>query len=287
MRGATRTRRMRRRTAHASSEASAAHLLAMCRIAGFLGSPVTLSSVVSEPTHSLRAQGRAPRELPPGMLGSDGYGIGWMSEHAGEPARYRQTLPIWSDVNLDTLAPHIRASCFVAATRTAQDGMPVAITNTPPFCFGSVLLVHNGSIERFHQTVSEELRQRLGPELRTRVQGNTDSEYLAALVAQASGADLEQRVRGALKEVCAAVRRAKTVAQLNLIAVDGQQLIAVRYALGKEAPSLYFAERAESGVVVASEAMSEHETWTRVPEDHLVRVSRHGKHGVALALREI
>ncbi|MDB4974044.1 MAG: ergothioneine biosynthesis protein EgtC [Myxococcaceae bacterium] len=245
----------------------------MCRIAGFLGFPCSLTAVLTEPTRSLRQQGRAPRELPEGMLGSDGYGFAWLTEHGGQAARYRQTLPIWSDSNLDTLAPFLEARCFVAATRTAQDNMPVAITNTPPFCFGRTMLVHNGSIGRFHTSVLEALRARLGAETRSAVQGNTDSEYLAALLADTAGEDLEARVRGMLRFVRERVTEAGTEAQLNVIAADGAELVAAREAIDEPAPSLYYLLREGVGAFVASEPLTEDETWTRVPDGQLLRAS--------------
>lgn len=241
----------------------------MCRIAGFLGSPTALAAVLSEPSHALRTQAREPRELPPGMLGSDGYGFAWLDEQSGKPARYRQTLPIWSDPNLDTLAPHIRARCFVAATRTAEDNMPVSLTNTPPFVAERTMVVHNGSITNFYAEVSERLRARLDEPRRRAVQGNTDSEYLAAVLFQLRGETLEARVREALREVSVYVREADTCAQLNLVASDGEQLVATRYAVGQSAPSLYCAQT-ERGVFIASEPLCEEQTWTRVPEGSLV-----------------
>ena len=130
----------------------------MCRVVGYLGAPTPIATVVTDPPHSLRAQARAPRELPPGMLGSDGYGIAWYSGVQRAPARYRQTLPIWTDPNLDTLVPHVMSSCFVGSTRTAAQAMPVSLTNTPPFCFGDAMFVHNGSVDDFHAKLIEPLR---------------------------------------------------------------------------------------------------------------------------------
>lgn len=216
------------------------------------------------------------------MLGSDGYGIAWHSG-AESPARYRQTLPIWTDPNLDTLAPHLFASSFVASTRTAEHAMPVAITNTPPFCFGRTMFVHNGSIPDFHEKLIEALREHLRVETRRAVLGNTDSEYLAACLSDAPGESLVERVRNMLCTVTDAIRSARTHAQLNLIAAEADELVAVRLAVQTDAPSLYVARRNHEGVVVASEALCEDEPWTRVSEGTLLRAVRsEGDAGVAL-----
>ncbi|VAW77744.1 hypothetical protein MNBD_GAMMA13-583, partial [hydrothermal vent metagenome] len=49
----------------------------MCRIAAYLGPPITLGMLLTEPPHSLLVQGWAPRELRYAKLNADGYGFGW------------------------------------------------------------------------------------------------------------------------------------------------------------------------------------------------------------------
>lgn len=207
------------------------------------------------------------------MLGADGYGFAWLADGSSEAACYRSVVAIWSDPNLDALAPHVRSGCFVASTRTAEQSMPLAFTNTPPFCSGRTMLVHNGTSERFHEGMVEDMRASLAPETRRRIRGNTDSEYLAGLLADAEGETLEARVRAMLAQAAGSVRRAGTKAQLNVIAGDGRQLVAARYAVSKPAPSLYFSMREGVGLFVASEPLSESDMWTRMSEGTLVVAS--------------
>ena len=74
----------------------------MCRIAGYLGEVQPLGALLSAPPHSLREQAKTPRELPPGTIGSDGFGVGWFVAGQAQPARFRSLLPIWVDENIDT-----------------------------------------------------------------------------------------------------------------------------------------------------------------------------------------
>jgi glutamine amidotransferase len=47
----------------------------MCRMVGYLGGPpVSLSSVVLEPEHSLHVQSYAPTEMASGVVNADGFG---------------------------------------------------------------------------------------------------------------------------------------------------------------------------------------------------------------------
>lgn len=252
-----------------------AKVVAVCRIAGYLGHAVSLETMLTRPTRSLSDQARCPRELPPGMIGSDGFGFGWFAGDGDPPARYRSTLPIWVDENVGSMTPHVRSSCFVASSRTASDRMPVAITNTPPFVAGRALLVHNGAIESFHEEVIEILRAKLEAATRAKIVGNTDSEYLAALLADQRGGDLGACVRGMLDIVRSAAREAGVGAQLNVVVVDGVELVAVRHAIDAKVPSLW-ARAHDGSFVVASEAMEDGDGWREVAAGTMVSVRRGG-----------
>ncbi|MEP0772297.1 class II glutamine amidotransferase, partial [Trichocoleus sp. ST-U1] len=49
----------------------------MCRILGYLGSPILLDCLLSKPEHSLIVQSYEPREMTSGVVSADGFGIGW------------------------------------------------------------------------------------------------------------------------------------------------------------------------------------------------------------------
>jgi glutamine amidotransferase len=244
----------------------------MCRIAGYLGQIVALDALLVRPARSLSVQARCPKEMPPGMIGSDGFGFGWFGAESQAPARYRSTLPIWVDENVDTMSPHLRSTCIVASSRTASRQMPVSMTNTPPFDAGGVLLVHNGAIHDFHDKVLESLRARLSIETRSHIFGNTDSEYLAALLHERTG-DLAARVRETCAIAADAIRDAKVRGQLNLIVANGDELVATRYAVDDDAPSLWMRATADS-FTVASEAMEENDGWTEVAPSTMITVRR-------------
>ncbi|MDB5217674.1 MAG: hypothetical protein JWO86_5601 [Myxococcaceae bacterium] len=206
------------------------------------------------------------------MIGSDGFGFGWFAGDDREPARYRSTLPIWVDENVDTMSPHLRSTCIVASSRTASREMPVAMTNTPPFDFGGALLVHNGAIHDFHETVLEPLRAQLSVETRARILGNTDTEYIAALLRERTG-DLAARVRETIGMITTAIRDARVRGQLNLIVASGDELVATRHAVDDDVPSLWMRASADS-FTVASEPMEENDGWSEIPAGTLITVRR-------------
>ena len=147
------------------------------------------------------------------MVGSDGFGVGWFVDGRVDPARYRNTMPVWVDENVATMGTHITASCFVASSRTATREMPVALTNTAPFVARDTLLVHNGSVDDFHRGPMDRFRAELQLETRARIFGNSDSEHLAAFLAETDHArDLAGRMRALLlrADACAPPERARS-----------------------------------------------------------------------------
>ena len=248
----------------------------MCRIAGYLGSPIPLDELLSTPTHSLVAQARAPRDLPREEVASDGFGFGWFVDGRAEPARYRSTLPVWGDANVNTMGGHIRAGSFVASARTATRAMPVATTNTPPFVAGSTLLVHNGSIASFHHGPMDAIRAELRPETRAAISGNTDTEHLAALLTDTEpAADLAERMRALVERVGTCLRRIGAKGQLTLIAAEPTRLVAVRVGLDAAPPALAFRTDAR-GTFLASEPLDDGPGWSTLDERKLLVVRAGG-----------
>jgi glutamine amidotransferase len=245
----------------------------MCRIAGYLGKLLPLSELLSSPPHSLRDQAKMPRELPAGMIGSDGFGVGWFAAGQPLPARYRSLLPIWVDENIDTFAAHISASAIVASSRTASRRMPIAISNTPPFTAGASLLAHNGEIAEFQGPPLERMRSELSEHARADILGNTDTEYLAAILRDRTEAVLMERVRETLRITRRCVEAARTSAQLNLIVVTADEMVVVRHAIGAAAPSLYV-RAAPSGLIAASEPMDGAAGWQALDSGDVVVAAR-------------
>jgi glutamine amidotransferase len=256
----------------------------MCRIVAYLGPPLPLADLLFTPDHSLAEQARAPRELPPGTLGADGHGVAWYAEGRAEPARYRSILPLWTDVNVRSLAQAVRSRCALASVRSATQDIPVDFANTPPYVEGPVALVHNGELEDFRTAWRRPLRAMLSDERDARVEGGTDTEAVFALVAEelAAAPPSARAIAGAVVRAVARLGRhaaaTSKTAGLNLIASDGASLVATRLAFGREAPSLYMAYDGAAGSGwLASEPLSDRLAWRPVPERSLVTFDAPGR----------
>lgn len=234
----------------------------MCRLLGYLGSPILLDYILSKPEHSLIVQSYQPREMTAGLLNADGFGIGWYHQTQEiEPFVYKQTMPIWNDVNLEQLSRYIESGCVVANVRSASTGQSVDLSNCHPFKYQNLLFTHNGVIENFRTSLYKPIRSCLNDEAYLNIQGSTDSEHIFALF-------LQEWNQGELPIVVAFQRTLKIIKELsdeykvgvsaNIIISDGKQIIASRWSNRANIPSLYWLRddiNFPQAVLIASEPL--------------------------------
>ena len=245
----------------------------MCRLAAYRGPTLRLEQLIHTGEHSLMTQSWACRELQGTTLNADGFGFGWYQDDT--PEIYTSTLPIWSDSNLPGLGKSLQARHWGAYIRSATPGQPLSRDNTQPFRWRDYLFLHNGRIENFNNGPRQTLHGFLPPEIAAQIQGNTDSEYLFALLRHFLSQDLPPpeavtRAAARLGELLQ-----QTPALLTLILLDGSQIISCRHAInGAHCPTLYYTRDHPAfpdGLLLASEPFSEPEHWEAVPEHTCLR----------------
>lgn len=220
----------------------------MCRHLGWLGAPVSVASLVSDPAHGLLVQSYAPRRQRHGLFNADGWGVGFFDGQT--PRRWRSPTPLWGDRSFASVAPALHSHCVVAAVRSASVGMPIEASATAPFTDGHWLLSHNGVVDR------GVLPTCAGAE------SVCDSAVLAASIF-ARGVD-------SLGESVVEIGGRDPDARLNIVAANGSRLVATTWG-----DTLSVLRRAD-GVVVASEPYDDHPDWQDVPDRHLVDVGADG-----------
>jgi gamma-glutamyl hercynylcysteine S-oxide hydrolase len=237
----------------------------MCRHLAYLGPPVTLSSLILDPAHSLYEQSWSPSDMRGGgTVNADGFGFGWYPEGdaavSGGPVRYRRDVPIWTDENLPGLAGAIRSGAVVAAVRNGTIGMPYGQSAVAPFASDHWLFSHNGRIPGWPE-VTLKLAEQLPVADLLNLDAPTDSHFLWALIAD--------RLRGGeppadvIAAVVQDVEAAAPGSRLNLLLTDGEQLIATAWT-----HSLHVRRTGES-VTVASEPFGDG-AWTEIPDRSLL-----------------
>jgi glutamine amidotransferase len=273
----------------------------MCRFVLYLGTEITVGSLVTEPVNSIIHQSfhSHEREEP---LNGDGFGLAWyVQEMTEEPALFKDITPAWNNLNLLNLARVTRSSCILAHVRAASPGLPVIQLNCHPFTWGPFSFMHNGRVGGFHE-IRRACISRLSDRAFDIISGSTDTEYLFALFLDnywriADGRDRCEAMADALTAVIEEVREMTGDAGvdepslLNLAVTDGQSAVVTRYISRnpEEANTLYLhtgtgytckegqcrMEEAADGrgaVLIASEPLSDDKGWEPVSPNSIVVV---------------
>lgn len=251
----------------------------MCRLLGYIGPTIPLDYLLYKPEHSLIVQSYQPREMNSGVVNADGFGVGWYHpQRDTDPFTYKNTIPIWNDINLPSLGRYVESGCMLASVRSATSGQGVDISNCQPFEYQRLLCMHNGSIKNFRQTLYRPIRDRLNDVAYQSIKGSTDSEHLFALLINerlANPSDtLDEALQNALLTLDELAQSHQVVASANMLLSDGKSLVASRFATGTAVPSLYWLRDDPvfpEAVIIASEPLFEG-NWNSFPEQSILSV---------------
>jgi ergothioneine biosynthesis protein EgtC len=255
----------------------------MCRLLAYLGAPVSLENLLYQPEHSLIVQSYQPREMTSGVVNADGFGIGWYHRQKDtQPFIYKNTFPIWNDINLPSLSRYVESQCILSYIRSATPGQALDFANCQPFNYQNLLFIHNGRVEKFRQTLLREIRSLLTQDIYENIYGSTDSEHIFALLLSQwqinSHQPLESALQSTLKMLLDMAKSNQVEVSANLIISDGKRLIASRFATDSPAPSLYWLQNNSlfpAAVIIASEPLF-NGNWQSCPENSIISVSDNG-----------
>jgi len=233
----------------------------MCRHLAYLGPPVTLRSVIADPPHGLYRQAWAPRYQGCGAINADGFGVGWYPDGEAEPARYRQSMPIWADESFLDVARLTSAGALLAAVRNATPGTSGGPAAVAPFRHRRWLFSHNGAVDGWPASTAG-LAAALPAVSLLELEARVDSALMWALVLHR----LRQGVgpAQALAGTADALQAAGVTGRFNFLLTDGREIAAT--AAGH---SLYY-RRQPGAVTVASEPGDDAAGWIEVPRAALV-----------------
>ena len=255
----------------------------MCRHLAYLGPPVPLARLLTEPPRGLYEQAWRPRRQRHGTVNADGFGVGWYpptadggaehgssgpaaagpdggappSDDAVRPARYRRAVPMWADENLADLLRTVRSGAVLAAVRSATAGTTQDESAAAPFRDGRWLFSHNGAVPDWTRLpTSLPAAELLSMEARS------DSALLWAMALHLLRQG--QPPGGALSAVVREVAAARPTARLNLLLTDGRTLAATAWG-----DTLWY-RTGPDHVLVASEPDDAPGQWTEVPDRSLL-----------------
>jgi len=250
----------------------------MCRLLAYLGDDILLSRLVLEPEHSLEKQAWQPKELREVKLNADGFGFAWYNnskKNSQTPALYRQVLPIWNDPNLYSLANTLSQPLWLAMVRSATPGLGVSLENTQPFCHQQWSFVHNGYILDFSGETQHKLRDLLTNEFLYLIKGNTDSEYIFALLMQHLATEPPHKALSSCMQTLHKIVNNKR-SLLNILLSDGINIYATCHAINGLSPTLYYTnssdEFGEGNQLLVSEKLNHEPHWQSIEEHKIVSI---------------
>ncbi|MCL2926922.1 MAG: ergothioneine biosynthesis protein EgtC [Trichodesmium sp. St16_bin4-tuft] len=252
----------------------------MCRLLGYLGEPILLESILTQPKHSLIVQSYQPQEMQESLLNADGFGLGWYdTQKQTSPFTYKNTQPIWNDINLKSLSGYIESGCILGYVRSATLGQGIDISNCQPFNYKNILFIHNGYIDQFRSTLYKPIRDSLQDIPYLLINGNTDSEHIFALlineILEIIKYDFQEALHNILMFLKKIAQENKVKFLANTIITDGHQLVASRFAQDASSPSLYWLKNSSkfpNSVIIASEPLFA-DDWQKFPEQSITKVS--------------
>jgi dimethylhistidine N-methyltransferase/ergothioneine biosynthesis protein EgtC len=240
----------------------------MCRHLAYVGPPVTLAQLLTQPPRGLYEQSWQPRLQTHGVVNADGFGVGWYPPPEDDgwavPARYRRAVPVWADPNLPELARTISSGAVLAAVRSATEGTSQDESAAAPFRDGRWLFSHNGAVPDWTRLAPDGLAAADLLALESRC----DSALLWAMLARRLRQG--QPPGGAMASVIREVAAARPGARLNLLLTDGRTITASRHG-----DTLWY-RVTPGGVLVASEPDDAPGDWQEVPDGSLLLASTSG-----------
>lgn len=272
----------------------------MCRFTFYIGAPISLGSLITEPAHSLIKQSFSSKERSEPLNG-DGFGVAWYANGDDEAAVFRSITPAWNNGNLQDLSRVTNSGCIVAHVRAATQGLGVSEFNCHPFKSKNLTFCHNGDIGGFEK-VRRPLANSLSDEAYDSIKGSTDSEHLFALILdQLRKQTNKESIEAMANAMQEAVKIVNSLMQehapdhncyLNLVLTSGQEAVVCRYTSDQadKASSLYISQgrryvceegvcsmlgdSSESAVIVSSEPLSADASWQAVPVNHMLLIDK-------------
>jgi glutamine amidotransferase len=272
----------------------------MCRFAAYIGPEIFVSSLVTEPKHSIIHQSYHAKERTEPLNG-DGFGIGWYApQFCNSPAVFKEVSPAWSNQNLQDISRVTKSNCIFAHVRAATIGGQLSRTNCHPFSWKKYLFMHNGTIFGFGK-IRRLLRRDLSDEAYDLIKGNTDTEHIFALfvdlIKHEENPTVEQLVN-ALSRTISKIEELKaqvgieTPSTMNLVLSDGQRMVTTRYiSKGEKSNSLYIITGSEfctegdqcrmnegnDAVLIVSEPLNNSSRWQKIANNHIITVDQDKK----------
>ena len=245
----------------------------MCRHIGYIGRRKDLYSILLEQKHSLIELAYKPKLMNDATLNADGFGLAWKNKESFK--LYKNYLPIWNDLNLDSLSKSISSNLVIGNVRSATISENQGYFNTHPFNLKNFCFSHNGFIKNFNNTTRKKILKYFKPKYINFVKGQTDSELIFILLMQIIeggikiGKSIKNTIR-IIKENCDACMLNFLIATFDK---NGKNtLYATKFSAGLITPSLFYSKNNNEYTMISSEKLN-NDKWYSIKNNSLIKAS--------------
>ena len=245
----------------------------MCRHIGYIGRRKDLYSILLEQKHSLIELAYKPKLMNDATLNADGFGLAWKNKESFK--LYKNYLPIWNDLNLDSLSKSISSNLVIGNVRSATISENQGYFNTHPFNLKNFCFSHNGFIKNFNNTTRKKILKYFKPKYINLVKGQTDSELIFILLMQIieAGTKIGKSIKNAIriiKENCDACMLNFLIATFDK---NGKNtLYATKFSAGLKTPSLFYSKYKNQYIMISSEKLN-NDKWYSIKSNSLIKAS--------------
>lgn len=194
----------------------------MCRLFGYVAeNPISMAECLGAELETFTALT---------TVHSDGWGMAWHAEQAGDPALATSPACAAQDEQYKDLSETRLGPAGLVHLRWATDGLPVSSVNTHPFVESGVAFAHNGSILPLPR-----LEAMLTPASRAKLSGDTDSErYFRFVLAHVDAAgDEATGIKNAVEELASTF----PYSSLNALMLTDSALYAIHHNSKASSPA--------------------------------------------------
>ena len=245
----------------------------MCRHIGYIGKRKDLYSILLKQKHSLIELAYKPKLMNDATLNADGFGLAWKNKESFK--LYKNYLPIWNDLNLDSLSKSISSNLVIGNVRSATISENQGYFNTHPFNLKNFCFSHNGFIKNFNNTTRKKILKYFRPKYINLVKGQTDSELIFILLMQIieGGIKIEKSIKNTIriiKENCDACMLNFLIATFDK---NGKNtLYATKFSAGLKTPSLFYSKYKNQYIMISSEKLN-NDKWYSIKNNSLIKAS--------------
>ena len=245
----------------------------MCRHIGYIGRKKDLYSILLKHKHSLIELAYKPKLMNEATLNADGFGLAW--KHKESFKLYKNYLPIWNDLNLESLSKSISSNLVVGNVRSATVSENQGYFNTHPFKLKNFCFSHNGFIKNFNNITRKKIYKYLKPEYISLIKGQTDSEVIFILLIQII--ENEKKIEKSIKNTIKIIRDNCDACMLNFLFASFDKngkntLYATKFSAGLKSPTLFYSKYKNEYTMISSEKLN-NDKWYSIKNNSLIKAS--------------